>query len=186
MAKTPKVKQKAGANSRSRAARRGGSPSLDLDKSVTDAPRASDATPVLSARPGGGIQKAKKKQKPMKRGQRARQEKGLARAEIVMDQLEKKKSESQVKMKKVRGRRAIWDEINGEAEEEKRKTPKLFSARGDDAEAEDQQWEDVDEQGDQEMKLVDGVQVPANAPVNKLVVVDRTASNAGSDLDDIS
>lgn len=122
----------------------------------------------------------------MKRGQRARQERGLARAEIVMDQLEQKKVDSQKKMKKVRGRRAIWDEINGEAKEEQRKAPKLFASTEGNADGENEEWEDVDEQGDQEMKTVDGVKLPATAAVTKLVVVDRTASNAGSDLDDIT
>lgn len=153
---------------------------------MTDAPRATDATPVLVARPGSGIQKTRKKQKPMKRGQRARQEKGLARAEIVMDQLERKKVDSQDKMKKVRSRRAVWDEINGEAKEERRKAPKFLELVEGNDDQENGEWEDVDEQGDQEMKVVDGVELPGNAAVNKLVVVDRTASNAGSDLDDIT
>lgn len=204
MAKTAKVKKKLDgkssplefsrallrptANPRSRAARRNASPSLDLDKSVTEAPRASDATPILAARPGSGIQKAKKKQKPMKRGQRARQEKGLARAEIVMDQLEQKKVGTQNKMNKVRGRRAIWDEINGDAKEEQRKAPKYmaFVEGAVSEDAENQEWEDVDEHGDEQMKTVDGAELPVIAGVSKLVVVDRTASNAGSDLDDIT
>lgn len=152
---------------------------------MTDAPHASDATPVLAARPGSGVQK-KKKQKPMKRGQRARQEKGLARAEIVMDRLERKKVSSQDKLKKVRSRRAIWDEINGEAKEERRKAPKFLELVDGNEDQENEEWEDVDEQGDKEMKIVDGVELPGNAAVSKLVVVDRTASNAGSDLDDIT
>lgn len=122
----------------------------------------------------------------MKRGQRARQEQVLARAEVVMDKLERRKVDSQQKMKKVRGRRAVWDEINGEAKEEQRKAPKFMALVEGNEDAENEDWEDVDEQGDQEMKSVDGVKLPASAAVSKLVVVDRTASNAGSDLDEIS
>lgn len=181
------------ANPRSRAAKRASSPSLNLDKTLTEVSRASDATPVLGVRPhaSNGIQKSKKKAKPLKRGQRARQEKGLARAEAVLDQLEKKKAVSQVKVKKVRSRRALWEEINDEAIEEKRKVPRLLVGGNENREnegAEDVGWED--EQGDAEMKTVDvggvEVKVPLSAPLAQVVVVDRTASNAGSDLEDIT
>jgi Alb1 len=173
------------ANPRSRAAKRAASPSIDTDKSIKDARRATDATPVLAARHNGGIQKAKKKVKPMKRGQRARQEKGLARAEAVTAQMEKKVEEIQTKAKKRNQRRAIWEEVNEASLEEKRKTPKLQvlenGARGDDDE-----WEDVPQafEGDTEMKVVDGVQVPAAAGEIRLTVAVRTASANASEAED--
>lgn len=126
----------------------------------------------------------------MKRGQRARAERGLARAEIVNDRLEKKHVESQVRLKKVRGRRAIWEEINEEVMEEKRKMPR-FEVLDDnngqedgEAEGDDGEWED--EQGDAEMKVVDGVVLPASAVLTKIVVPDRTASSVGSEFGDIT
>jgi hypothetical protein len=166
-------------NPRSRASKRAASPSLDLDKSLKSAPRATDATPVLAARPNAGISKTKRKQKPMKRGQRARQEKGLARAEAVMDQLEKKKALSQVKLKRVRGRRAVWDEVNGEAREEVRKAPKFQvlangAVENEDAADDDEAWED--ENGDADMKPVEVIEVPVTE-LKKLVVADHIAAD---------
>jgi hypothetical protein len=138
----------------------------------------------LAARPNGGVSKTKKKQKPMKRGQRARQEKGLARAEAVMDQLEKKKALSQVKLKRVRGRRALWDEVNGEAKEEVRKAPKFQvlangAVENEDAAADDDEaWED--ENGDADMKPAEIIEIPVTE-LKKLVVADHIS--AGVDLE---
>ena len=149
---------------------------------MKDAPRASDVTPVLTARPNGGITKAKKKVKPMKRGQRARQERGLARAEVVMDQLAKKVDSVQSRERRRKDRRAIWEEVNDASKEEKRKTPKLPVGP---IESDDEEWEDEPQayEGDTEMKVVDGVQVPATAG-SKLIVVDRTTSTNASDAED--
>ena len=174
------------ANPRSRASKRAASPSMDLDKSIRDAPRASDATPSLAPRPQSGVTKARKKLKPLKRGQRARQEKGSARAEVVSAQLEKKMAGSQSRLKKRRERKAVWDEVNDDAREEQRKTPKFQLLSNGNTENDENQDEWEDESGDTEMKTVDGVQVPATAALTRLLVVDRPASNAGSDLDDIS
>ncbi len=156
---------------------------MDIDRSLKEAPRASDATPVLAARPNGGITKAKKKVKPMKRGQRARQERGLARAEVVMDRLAKKVDSVQSREKKRRERRAIWEDVNDASKEEKRKTPKLLVGP---TESDREEWEDEPRayEGDTEMKVMDGVQVPATAG-SKLVVVDRTTSTNASDTEDL-
>ena len=150
---------------------------------MKETPHASDATPILAARSNGGISKAKRKAKPMKRGQRARQERGLARAEVVMDQLAKKVDSVQSREKKRRERRAIWEEVNDASKEERRKTPKLPAHP---TESDEEEWEDEPQvyQGDTEMKVVDGVQVPATAG-SKLVVVDRTNSTNASDAEDL-
>ena len=115
--------------------------------------------------------------KPMKRGQRARQEQGLARAEAVMSQMTKKLESAQSRQKKRKDRSAIWEEVNDAAEETKGKTPK-FQLPAD--EGDDDDWEDEPQAytGDTEMKVVDGVQIPATAG-STLVVVDRTTSEAG-------
>ena len=133
-----------------------------------------------------GITKVQsKKKKPMKRGQRARQERGLEKAEIVMDRLEKKVAGSESEDEEDRkDRAAVWDEINEASKEEKRKTPK-WSVLNDEQEA-NGEWEDEQEDDDAEMKVVDGVELPASAAATKLVVVDRTASAAGSDIDEIT
>lgn len=113
MAKTPKVKGNSkresalsekeetrvsdtcacAASTHSRAARRAASPSVDLDRSLTSLPRP-ETPQIPSPHVNSGITKKKSKSKPKSRAQRLRQEKGLERAEIVMDQLEKKVNKS--------------------------------------------------------------------------------------------
>ncbi|KAJ5695855.1 hypothetical protein N7536_006267 [Penicillium majusculum] len=100
----------------SRAARRAESPSLDLDKSVTSLPRAESPTTtrpsVLADRATSGIQKKQKKNDKVSRAQRLRQQKGMDRAEAVMDQLEIKKAKSLARGKTVNSRRADWEDTN--------------------------------------------------------------------------
>jgi len=92
----------------SRAARRAASPSLDVDKSLTTLPRAESPTTqrhsILSDRRNSGIQK-KQKQKKLTRAQRLRQQKGMDRAEVVLDRLEIKKAKSASRQKTVKERR---------------------------------------------------------------------------------
>ena len=129
--------------------------------------------------------KPKKKAKPMKRGQRARQEKGLARAETVMNQMVKKVEGSQSRTKKMRDRRALWDEVNEASKEEKRKAPRV-QVLADEMNGSEDDWEDEPQafEGDTEMKVIDGVQVPASAAGSKLVIVDRNLSANPSDAED--
>lgn len=91
---------------KSRAARRATSPSIDVDKSIKDAkpPPEKEAIPaVLAARNDSGISK-KKKQKPMSRQKRLRQEKGLQRADIVIDKLESRVVKSKTKAQTIKDR----------------------------------------------------------------------------------
>ncbi|KAK2748112.1 hypothetical protein FQN57_001235 [Myotisia sp. PD_48] len=116
MAKTAKLKSSTKSKSvRSRAARREGSPSLNLDKSLTSLERAEKTAPtipsVLGAQHGSGV--SKKSKKPAKsRAQRLRQEKGLERAEMVMDIKDKKINRSLHKVNGVNARKATWDDLN--------------------------------------------------------------------------
>ncbi|EXJ78868.1 hypothetical protein A1O1_09270 [Capronia coronata CBS 617.96] len=185
MAKTGKVKQNPTANPRSRASKRATSPSVDLDRSLRDAPRASDATPVLSARSNGRVTKSKPKQKQLSRGQKKRHEKGLARAEAVQDRLAKKLNDASGKLKKIRERKGMWDEVNGTTKLEQ--TREVLSAHVD--RPEENEWEDEPMQEEEvfrkgQLKVVEGVIVPSTAPVNKLLVVDRTPSAPISDVED--
>ncbi|EXJ55895.1 hypothetical protein A1O7_08826 [Cladophialophora yegresii CBS 114405] len=163
MAKTAKVK-KATANSRSRASKRATSPSIDVDKSIKQAPRASDVTPLLAARPNGGVTKSKKKQKPLTRGQRQRQERVLARAEVVQDQMSKKVEDAAGRLKKRRERKCMWDEVNGSVN----KFEKLKTLGDEVDEEEKDEWEDMEEVDERADNL------PGTADTH-LVVVDRTA-----------
>ncbi|KIY03985.1 uncharacterized protein Z520_00677 [Fonsecaea multimorphosa CBS 102226] len=181
MAKTSKIKKDPTANPRSRASKRATSPSIDVDKSIRDAPRASDATPILAARPNSGITKAKKKQKPLSRGQRRRHEKGLARAEMVQDQHARKIEDASQRLKKRRERKGMWEEVNGT----NNKFVTLMAAIGDDAEqnGEEDGWEDEDnmEEVDIEGGRVKDIENSATTiSKTKLVVVDRTAPAAAA------
>ncbi|KAG0161276.1 hypothetical protein PDIDSM_8810 [Penicillium digitatum] len=98
---------------RSRAARRAASPSLDL-------------------RP---LTKKQKKNDKLSRAQRLRQQKGMDRAEAVMDQLEIKKCKSVARGKTVNSRRADWEDTN-------RKTL-AFSALQQDNDEEDDEDDEV-------------------------------------------
>ncbi|EFE42370.1 conserved hypothetical protein [Trichophyton verrucosum HKI 0517] len=115
MAKTPKLKSNGRSKSaHSRAARREVSPSVNIDKSLTSLPRAertSTSVPaVLGTRHNSGV--SKKSKKPKSRAQRLRQEKGLERAEVVLDKREKKVTKSVRKFSGVKARKATWDELN--------------------------------------------------------------------------
>ncbi|KAI2789982.1 hypothetical protein POX_d05483 [Penicillium oxalicum] len=100
----------------SRAARRGASPSVDLDKSLASLPRVESSTvqrtSLLIDRSNSGIQKKKKDNKRMTKAQRQRQMKGMERAEAVMDQLETKKAKSLNRAKTIHERRADWADMN--------------------------------------------------------------------------
>ncbi|RMZ90375.1 hypothetical protein DV736_g2417, partial [Chaetothyriales sp. CBS 134916] len=192
MAKTAKSKGNVGTNPRSRAAKRASSPSLNTDKSLKEVDRA-DTGAILHLRhnAAGAIGK-RQKTAPMKRGQRARQERALARAETVMDQLENKVEGARSRVKKRKDRRAQWEEVNAASVEERRKAPQSAfdvlesiegGGNGDDG-VDGDDGNDGDgaaavhggDGGDLEMKTVDGVQVPVGAAAVKMLVVERPAS----------
>jgi hypothetical protein len=140
-------------------------------------PRATDATPGLTAKPYGGIQKSKKKQKNMTKGQRRRHEKDVARAEAVQAQLSKRVDDSKVRLKKVRERRSMWEELNGKTTFGN--LDNIIDADGvevdDDSAWVDEAMEEFDA-NQNGLKTLEGVRVPLEAAATKLVVVDRTAS----------
>ncbi len=85
----------------------------------------------------------------------------------------------------------MWEDINHVSREETRKAPKfqVLADRG--ADEDDAEWSDVPQpfEVDTEMKVVDGVQVPASAAAIKLTVVDRLASatpSVAGDFDGIT
>ncbi|KAE8154980.1 Alb1-domain-containing protein [Aspergillus avenaceus] len=136
----------------SRAARRAVSPSADVDKSLTSLPRAESTVvqreSILSERANAGVTKKQPKPKAKSRVQRARQQKGIDRAELVLDQLEKKVEKSVTRGKTVKERRVgwklfagfMWDVVNtshiqAEWEDLNRKSGStMFQALNDEAE----------------------------------------------------
>lgn len=91
----------------SRAARRGTSPS-NANKSLESIPRAEVPTKpssILAAHASAGVSKKKPKAKALTRAQRQRQQKGIERAEVVIDQLENKVAKSVGKAKVINARK---------------------------------------------------------------------------------
>ena len=136
-----------------------------------------------ATRTNAGVQKSKKRNRSKKsKSQKIRQEKGLARAEVVMEQLEKKVDGVKKRMRKRNARKGTWDEVNGTVtgtgREERRKAVQGEAGMEVD---DDSKWED--EAADQtrlasngEKKIVDGVILPAAAATTTFEVVDRGAS----------
>jgi len=90
----------------SRAARRATSPSIDIDKSLKALKAPEEdvlSAATLAAKEYAGVTK-KQKPKPMSRHQRLRKEKGMARADAVMDKTETKIIKSKSKGRIVRDR----------------------------------------------------------------------------------
>lgn len=153
---------------------------MNTDKSLKEAPRASDATPVLAPHRGAGIQK-KAKKKHLTHAQRVRHEKDLAKAEANQDRLDTKLAEAKSRLKKRQGRRALWDEVNTSSNEEVRKAikaPGRFEVLDED---EDSKPEIQPFHGDTEIKVIGGVQVPAFATGQALnVAVAPTVMNSNN------
>lgn len=150
-----------------------------MDKSIRDAPRASDATPILSVRPNAGITKAKRKQKALTKGQRRRQEKGLARAEVVQDQMAKKVNDASKRVKKRRERKGVWDEVNGT-----NNFAQLNAMLDDDVEKEGGEWVEDDMEEVEEDKAGIPHTARSNASDSNMVIVDRTVVASIPAMDD--
>lgn len=94
-----------------------------------------------------------------------RHAKGLARAEMIQDQLAAKVADAKSRSRKVQSRRALWADINAVSKDETRKTikgPGRFDSLHDNSE--DDGTDEVRPfHGDTEIKVINGVQVPAFA-----------------------
>ncbi|KAG8158937.1 hypothetical protein KVR01_011380 [Diaporthe batatas] len=116
------AKQKSKAPSiHSRAARRATSPSINTDKSLKDArppPESADARPsVLGLHQAAGVSKKTKRGRKAVLSTRARKrhERGLERAEEIVDRTSNKVLKSKKSAAKIAGRSRGWDEINAQA-----------------------------------------------------------------------
>ncbi|KAI5292283.1 hypothetical protein KEM55_007920, partial [Ascosphaera atra] len=90
---------------RSRAARRAASPSLDVDKSLIEAPRLEeDKEHVVNVHKNTGIFK-KNKDRKKTRAQKLRQQKGVARASEIIDRTQAKVQKSVTRGNRVKSRR---------------------------------------------------------------------------------
>lgn len=102
----------------SRAAKRASSPSIDTDKSLKNIKppvETKNLRPsILAVHQGAGVSKKSKNSRKSVLSAKAkrRQEKGLDRAEVVMDKKEKKVEKSKGRARTVQQRAKAWDELN--------------------------------------------------------------------------
>jgi hypothetical protein len=136
----------------SRAAKRASSPSIDTDKSLKNvkAPEATEYRPsVLAIHQGAGVNKKSKSGRKAVLSAKAkrRQEKGMDRAEAVMDIKAAKIEKSKGRARNVQERSKAWEELN----------KKILAQEAADAAAaaaeENNEWEDA--AGDDEAMMND-------------------------------
>jgi hypothetical protein len=134
----------------SRAAKRASSPGIDLDKSLKDLKPPVDTKKhrpsVLAVHQGAGVTKKSKngRKSVLSAKAKRRQEKGLDRAEAVMDKKEKKVEKSKGRARTVQERAKAWEELNEKMLAKKARDEALALGK--------ENW--VDEDGD-EMEAVD-------------------------------
>ncbi|KAF5877735.1 uncharacterized protein Bfra_002103 [Botrytis fragariae] len=119
MGKTAPLKNKASTSVRSRAAKRASSPSIDTDKSLKNvkAPAETVYNPqILSPHQGAGVSK-KKSGKQLSSKAKKRQNKGMDRAEAVMDRTSTKIEKSKYRGRNVQERAKTWEALNKKAQE---------------------------------------------------------------------
>ena len=111
----------------SRAAKRASSPSIDLDKSLKNVKLPTDSKghrpSVLAIHQGAGVTKKSKngRKSVLSTKAKRRQEKGLDRAEAVMDKKEKKIEKSRGRAKNVQDRARAWEDLNNKLSTRKAK-----------------------------------------------------------------
>ncbi|POS80009.1 hypothetical protein DHEL01_v201582 [Diaporthe helianthi] len=167
------AKQKGKAPSiHSRAARRATSPSINTDKSLKDArppPESADARPsVLGLHQGAGVTKKTKRGRKAVLSTRARRrhERGLERAEEIVDRTSNKVLRSKKAAANLAGRKKGWDDVNAQVSAEAvgvgaaslNKFAGLADGGDDDEEA------DVEELDDEMWNAEKGTSLVASAP----------------------
>ena len=102
----------------SRAAKRASSPSIDTDKSLKNVKPPTEAKShrpsVLAVHQSAGVSKKSKhgRKSVLSAKAKRRQERGMGRAEAVMDKIEKKVENSRRNARKVQERAKAWDTLN--------------------------------------------------------------------------
>jgi hypothetical protein len=139
----------------SRAAKRASSPGIDLDKSLKDLKPPVDAKKqrpsVLAVHQGAGVTKKSKngRKSVLSAKAKRRQEKGLDRAEAVMDKKEKKVEKSKGRARTVQERAKAWEELNKKMLAKKARDEALALEKEnwvDEVEGDDMEEDEVDEE----------------------------------------
>ncbi|TGO18284.1 hypothetical protein BTUL_0011g00900 [Botrytis tulipae] len=164
MGKTAPLKNKASTSVRSRAAKRASSPSIDTDKSLKNvkAPAETVYNPqILSPHQGAGVSK-KKSGRQLSSKAKKRQNKGMDRAEAVMDRTSTKIEKSKYRGRNVQERAKTWEALNKKAQEAVQAAMDKENEENEISEEEgDVDVEDDQSQGEIEM---DGTSVAPIAP----------------------
>lgn len=119
----------------SRSARRAASPSIDIDKSLKEIkpppPSKNHRPAILAIHQGAGVSKKIKngRKSVMSARAKARQEKVLDRAEVVMDQKAKKIEKSKGRARNVQDRAETWEQRNKRIEDAKTEAEALQRAK---------------------------------------------------------
>lgn len=164
MGKTAPLKNKGSTSVRSRAAKRASSPSIDTDKSLKNvkAPTETVYHPqALSPHQGAGVSKKKSGRKSQLSSKaKRRQDKGLDRAEAVMDRTSTKIEKSKYRGRNVQERAKAWETLNKKAQEAVQAAMEKEKENEDEVSEED--VEDDHSQGEVEM---DDVAAAPIAPI---------------------
>jgi hypothetical protein len=102
----------------SRAAKRASSPSIDTDKSLKNVKPPTESKShrpsILAVHQSAGVSKKSKhgRKSVLSAKAKRRQERGMDRAEVVMDKIEKKVEKSKGKARTVQERAKAWEELN--------------------------------------------------------------------------
>jgi hypothetical protein len=102
----------------SRAAKRASSPSIDTDKSLKNVKLPTESKShrpsILAVHQSAGVSKKSKhgRKSVLSAKAKRRQERGMDRAEVVMDKIEKKVEKSKGKARTVQERAKAWEDLN--------------------------------------------------------------------------
>ncbi|RDW88616.1 hypothetical protein BP6252_00648 [Coleophoma cylindrospora] len=169
MGKTAPPKKKGAASVHSRAAKRASSPSINTDKSLKEikAPEETKNRPsVLAVHQGAGVSKKSKNGRKAVLSAKAkrRQEKGLDRAEAVMDKKEIKIEKSRGKARNVQERAKAWEELNKKMIAKKLREEALDKENNEDEDWEDNK-EDIQIEGTSTVEVAEPATIAAEQPV---------------------
>ena len=126
----------------SRAAKRASSPSIDTDKSLKNVQPPTESKShrpsVLAVHQSAGVSKKAKngRKSVLSAKAKRRQERGMDRAEVVMDRTEKKVQKSKVRARSVQDRAKAWEELNKSVLDAARKQSALEKENLDEEEGE--------------------------------------------------
>ncbi|KAJ4388823.1 hypothetical protein N0V93_006284 [Gnomoniopsis smithogilvyi] len=142
----------------SRAARRATSPSINTDKSLKEVQPPSESLnqrpAVLGLHQNAGVTKKSKRGRKavLSTRARARHERGLEKAEAIVDRTATKVQKSKYSASRVETRKKAWDEINAAAGKVGKKGTNMFAGLEEEEEDDDNSkdhWEDVKELDDE-------------------------------------